>query len=60
MVYQKYFGWTLSVPYILGRYMQGYLKKQFKLSWREASPPNHRDDKVHSDQYVVNKELSLP
>ena len=27
--------------------------------WREAGPPNHHDDKVDSDQQVVNKELSL-
>jgi len=27
--------------------------------WREARPPNHHDDKVDSDQQVVNKELSL-
>ena len=26
---------------------------------REAGPPNHHDDKVDSDQQVVNKELSL-
>jgi len=26
---------------------------------REAGPPNHHDDKVDSDQYVVHKELSL-
>ena len=30
-----------------------------KLPWREAGPPNHLDDKVDSDQLVVNKELSL-
>ena len=30
-----------------------------KLPWREAGPPNHHDDKVDSDQLVVNKELSL-
>jgi len=24
---------------------------KFKLPWREASPPNHHDDKVDSDQY---------
>ena len=29
------------------------------LPWREAGPPNHHDDKVDSDQQVVNKELSL-
>ena len=34
-------------------------KKEFKLPWREAGPPNHDDDKVDSDQWVVNKELSL-
>jgi len=31
--------------------MQGYLQNKFKLSWREAGPPNHHDDKVDSDQY---------
>ena len=25
-------------------------KKEFTLPWREAGPPNHRDDKVDSDQ----------
>jgi len=35
-------------------------EKEFKLPWREAGPPNHHDDKVDSDQAVVNKELSLP
>ena len=29
------------------------------LSWREVGPPNHHDDKVDSEQKVVNKELSL-
>ena len=24
-------------------------KREFKLSWREAGPPNHHDDKVDSD-----------
>ena len=24
-------------------------KWEFKLSWREAGPPNHHDDKVDSD-----------
>jgi len=33
-------------------------KREFKPPWREAGPPNHHDDKVDSDQYVVNKELS--
>ena len=31
-------------------------KKKFKLPW---SPPNRVDDKVNSDQWVVNKELSF-
>jgi len=26
-------------------------KRGLKLSWREADPPNHHDDKVDSDQY---------
>ena len=30
-----------------------------KLPWREAGPPNHHHDKVESDQWVANKELSL-
>jgi len=30
-----------------------------KVPWREAGPPNHLDDKVDSDQSVVNKELSV-
>jgi len=29
------------------------------LPWREAGPPNHHDDKEDSDQWVVNKQLSL-
>jgi hypothetical protein len=33
--------------------------KEFKLPWREAGPPNHYDDEVDLDQYVVNKEISL-
>ena len=36
------------------------LKREFRLPWREAGAPNHHDDKVDSDQWVVNKELSLP
>ena len=34
-------------------------KREFKLPWREAGPPNHHEDKVDSDQQAVNKELSL-
>ena len=32
---------------------------ELKLTWREAGPPNHQDDKVDADQWVVNKEFSL-
>ena len=41
-----------------GRYMATW-KREFKLSWREAGPPNRFDDKAGPDQQVVNKELSL-
>ena len=34
-------------------------KREFGLPWREAGPPNHHDDKVDSDQQVVDAELSL-
>ena len=34
-------------------------KKEFKLPWREAGPPNHHDDKVDSDKQIVNIEYSL-
>ena len=34
-------------------------QREFKLPWREAGPPNHHDEKVDSDQQVVNQELSL-
>ena len=34
-------------------------RRKFKFPWREAGLPNHHDDKVDSDQQVVNKELSL-
>ena len=30
-------------------------KREFKLPWRQAGPPNHLDDKVDSDQQVANK-----
>ena len=42
-------------PLLVGR----CLPREFKLPWREAGPPNHHDDKVDSDQEVVNTELSL-
>jgi len=41
-----------------GRYKATW-KKEFKIPWREAGPPDHLDDKVKSDQEVVNKELFL-
>ena len=34
-------------------------KREFKVPWREAGPPNHLDDKVDSNQKVVDTELSL-
>ena len=34
-------------------------KSEFKLPWCETGPPNHLNDKVASDQYVVKKEVSL-
>jgi hypothetical protein len=34
-------------------------KRECKNSWREAGPPDHLDDKVDSDQQVVDKEISL-
>ena len=34
-------------------------KMKFKLSWREASPPNHLVDTVDSDRLVVNTDLFL-
>ena len=33
-------------------------KREFKLPWSEAGPPNHLDDEADSEQ-VVNKKLSL-
>ena len=32
-------------------------KTEFKLPWREASQPNHLDDKV--DQQVVDNEVTI-
>ena len=34
-------------------------KREVKISWREAGPRDHHDDKVDSDQYVFNEELCL-
>ena len=33
--------------------------KGIQFPWREAGPPNHLDDRMNSDQSVVNKEVSL-
>ena len=30
-------------------------KRECKLPWREAGPPNHQDGPMDSDQWVVNK-----
>ena len=38
---------------------QATWKREFELPWREAGQPDHHDYKVDSDQWVVNKELSL-
>ena len=35
------------------------MKREITLPWREASPPNHHDDKVDSTRKVFKKELSL-
>ena len=43
---------------MFGRYKATW-KREFKIPWREAGPPNHLDDKVDSDQRVVDQELSL-
>ena len=34
-------------------------KREFKYPWREAGPPDHLDDTEDSDQWVVNKDVSL-
>ena len=34
-------------------------KRELKLPWRKAGPPDHHDDRVNSDQEVVNKGISL-
>ena len=39
--------------------MRATWNREFKLPWREAGPPNYLDDKVDSDQKVVDTELSL-
>ena len=41
-----------------GRYKATW-KREFKLPWREAGPPNHHDDEVDPDQKLVNKAFSL-
>ena len=34
------------------------VRKEFKLPWREAGPPNDLDDEVDADQKVVHKLLA--
>jgi len=34
---------------------EGLGKREFDCPWREAGPPNHHDDNVDSDQYVVDE-----
>ena len=34
-------------------------KGNFEWPWREAGPSNHLEEKVDSDQQVVNEEVSL-
>jgi len=34
----------------VGQSCKATWKREFKLPWREAGPPNHHDDKVDSDQ----------
>jgi len=54
-------GWTRASLRALAKaaprvsWGSGYVFRGFKLPWREAGPPNHHDDKVDSDQWVVNK-----
>jgi len=49
---------TTARPYIRCP-VQCAWNREFRLPWREAGPPYHHDNKVDSDQKVVNKELSL-
>ena len=48
--------------YIFPRVQEGRCKdtwkREFELAWREAGPPNHLEDEVDSEQYVVNKDLA--
>ena len=46
------------LPQLEGRH-KAACKREFKLPWCNAGPPNHLDDPVHLDQWLVNKELSL-
>ena len=42
-----------------GKIYKATWKRLFKLPWREAGPPNHLDDEVDWDHWIVNKELPL-
>jgi len=50
-------GWGRTLPEYRERRQDPQV--EFKLPWREAGPPKHHDDKVDSDQEVVDEELSL-
>ena len=52
---------VFHVPYLLdcGSTLLEKNCTREELPWCEASPPNHHDDKVDSDQWDANKELSL-
>ena len=42
-----------------GRQMQGQLEKGIQTPMAQDGPPDHHDDRVNSDQEVVNKGISL-
>jgi len=45
--------WQLMRVVHLGWSTYHARKREFKLPWREAGPPNHHDDTVDSDQYSL-------
>ena len=49
----------ISLLLLLLRSRGATWKRKFKFPWRKAGPPNHLDDEVDADQWVVNKELSV-
>jgi len=44
------FGVIYSQPLCVEGRCKATWKREFKLPWRKAGPPNHHDDKVDSDQ----------